>query len=254
MGSTDTKPNLVLVHSFPTNSILLSGLIEFLEDYFNIYFIDLPGCISTNPPLKKISLKNFSKYLDKKIEEINLDQYIIGGISFGYWVVSHAKLNNKCRGILAVEPYINSRYVKVPLSYRIKYKILFWLLGFFELYRVLWKADSLMKYYRKIANYPLKRVETIMREFDAKTFYVITKTLMFYKDRPKFFDLPYVLLINPKDKIIDADKVHVLFERKVEKLLVVETKIGHYPRTVTKRYFQRIIPKETINQVLDFLA
>lgn len=46
------KENLVLLHSFPTNSILLSGYIEYLSDYF----IDLPGFTKVVPPTLRNTL------------------------------------------------------------------------------------------------------------------------------------------------------------------------------------------------------
>src|SRR5262245_1413182 len=38
--SVMTKEKLILVHSFPTNSILLSGLTDYLSDYLEVYWID----------------------------------------------------------------------------------------------------------------------------------------------------------------------------------------------------------------------
>lgn len=104
------KPHLVLVHSFPTNSVLLHGLEEFLSDYFSVHFIDLPGFHKDSPPFeRKITLKKFSDYLDQKISELKADKYIAGGVSFGFLVVNNAKLDKRCKAILAMEPFVNTK-------------------------------------------------------------------------------------------------------------------------------------------------
>jgi pimeloyl-ACP methyl ester carboxylesterase len=77
------KPHLLLVHSFPTNSVLLYGLEEFLADYFTVHFIDLPGFHKDNPPFHdSITIQKFSNYLDKKILELDATEYIVGGVSW----------------------------------------------------------------------------------------------------------------------------------------------------------------------------
>ncbi len=37
------KENLVLVNAFLTNSLVLRGLIDYLNNFFRVHFIDLPG-------------------------------------------------------------------------------------------------------------------------------------------------------------------------------------------------------------------
>src|SRR3989338_8142785 len=73
------KPHLVLVHSFPTNSNILSGLIEFLEQYFTVHFIDLPGFTKQIPPLKKIldELKDTKKIIDIELKQTGIARQVI---------------------------------------------------------------------------------------------------------------------------------------------------------------------------------
>ncbi|PSO45454.1 MAG: hypothetical protein BRC25_02260 [Parcubacteria group bacterium SW_6_46_9] len=107
------EEKLVLVHSFPTNSILLSGLVDYLEDYFNLHFIDLPGFTAESPyDGNKITLSHFSEYVEDEIDKLDWDNYIVGGISFGFLVINQADINeNKCQAMIAVEPYLNSKYL-----------------------------------------------------------------------------------------------------------------------------------------------
>lgn len=83
----------MLVHSFPTNSVLLHGLEEFFADFFTVHFIDLPGFHKNNPKHKgSVTLKKFSNYFDQQIAELDADEYIVGGISFGFLVFNFFNL------------------------------------------------------------------------------------------------------------------------------------------------------------------
>ena len=75
------KENLIIVHSFPGNSILLSGLIEYLNDYFEVYFINLPGFAKSVPPLTEISFKGYVQFIEEKIRGFGLASYWLAGIS-----------------------------------------------------------------------------------------------------------------------------------------------------------------------------
>lgn len=44
------RENLVLLHSFPTNSIIFTDLIRYLNNFFVVHFIDLPGFTRSTPP------------------------------------------------------------------------------------------------------------------------------------------------------------------------------------------------------------
>lgn len=74
-----TKEDLVFVHSFPTNSKALKGLIDYLNSYFNVIPIDLPGFLKEIPELQTISLKTYSDYVDGKVLELGLERFYMGG-------------------------------------------------------------------------------------------------------------------------------------------------------------------------------
>jgi len=250
------KENLVLVHSFPTNSILLSGLIHFLKDYFHVYPIDLPGFVAKNPPLKKITMQGFSDYLDSEIRKLKLDHYIVGGISFGYWVVSSAQLNRNCRGVLAIEPYTDwkcLRQERVTLLKRIFFISLIRVVNLLNLYKVVWKSKQWRKSYLSVSGYYAKRNKIILREIDPKTFATCARFILGNRKPVQVHDLPTVLLINPNDSTLDGKYVKEFFKQRTSKLLVMKTKIGHYPRKVTKKYFQKHIKKDDIEKMYSFL-
>ena len=38
-----SKPNLILINGFAINKFLIKGFIAYLEQFFKVYVIDLPG-------------------------------------------------------------------------------------------------------------------------------------------------------------------------------------------------------------------
>ena len=131
------KENIILVHSFPTNSKILNGFKEYLDDYFNVYFIDMPGFVLEKKPLAKISIENFSEYLDEEIGRLGLKSYFLGGISFGFLVVNGVKVDSKCKGILAMEPYLNSKMLKMNSGSRLKLLALINFINIFFILKVI---------------------------------------------------------------------------------------------------------------------
>lgn len=184
------KPHLLLVHSFPTNSVLLRGLKEFLDDYFIVHFIDLPGFHKDVPPFNgSITFKKFSNYFEQKILELDLKEYVVAGVSFGFLVVNSAKLDKRCKAILAMEPFINTDCLNISFLDKGKYKTITSLLKIVRLVGIeskIWESDWFNKYLQNISNYPEDRVNTIIRHIDPRTFFTVMNLLLGYKKIPNF--------------------------------------------------------------------
>ncbi len=248
------KSHLLLVHSFPTNSILLHGLEEFMSDYFIVHFIDLPGFKQGIDPLEgSITLKKFSKYLDEKIAELQIDEYIVGGVSFGFLVVNNAKLDKRCKAILAMEPFINTKCLNISFWDQKKYifiTIILKLISFFNYERKIWESDWFNRYLQKESDYPKSRVDTIIEHIDSRTFFTVLKLLMNYKKNPTFHNLPYFLIGNFADQTINFNRVVEVFVKNINELHIASEPIDHYPKNLTKEYFQSRIPKEHISRII----
>lgn len=253
MTSTFKKENLILVHSFPTNSILLKGLINYLNDYFKVYPVDLPGFRKDLPPLHRVTFSGYSNYLDQKISALNLDSYFIGGISFGFIVVNRAKLSKNCRAVFAIEPYTNVNMLRVTKTTRLKYLLLLKMVSVFKLYNFVWFTKWWKKSYFKVTGYYSKRTKLIMEHVHPKTYLETARLLLSFRGSTVFKDLPYILAINPDDKTIKATSTIRLFKNNVPNLLIIKTKVGHYPRKVTKTYFESTIKQKDMLQVNEFL-
>lgn len=246
------KPHLVLLHSFPTNSVLLRGLEEFLADYFDVHFIDLPG-FNRNAPLDGITLKKFANYLDRRIAELEVEEYIVGGVSFGFLVINHARLDERCRAILAMEPFLNADCLNISFWKRRGHAFLAGMLKLLHLFGMedpVWRSEWFSRYLKKGFDYPEDRIRTIIRLIDAGTFFAVAQMLMTYRENPKFHDLPHFLIGNFTDKTINFDKTVEVFISNLAELHLASEPIDHYPKELTKSYFKTRIPPEHINRML----
>lgn len=247
------KENLVLVHSFPTNSIILSGLIHFLNRYFKVYFIDLPGFVSCEKALQKISFENYSDFVAEKIEEFKLDNFFIGGMSFSFRVINNLKLDNRCKGIIALEPYTDSSCLRMPSLRKNFYLSSFKVLSGLKLADYFYKSGLFRKILEKDHGKPKQTIDIILNEIDGRTFFETATMVLSEKRKIKFHDLPYVLIMNPKDKTVNYKYTVKIFKQGVKKLLIVNTVMPHYPQSLTSDYFDQNFSPQKLNQILKFL-
>lgn len=257
MSSDETiagKANLIMLHSFPTNSIVLSGLIEYLSEKFNVYFIDLPGFVKHIPQLNDITLNGYSSFVEDKIEEYNLSDYYIGGISFGYAVISNARLDSKCKGILAIEPYIGKGSLKIGIIRKSIMKVLIKVILFLNLADIIWGSRVLLKIITFFGTVPINVITTIFEEISARTFFRTAEIIFNDSISCAYPDFPYVLMINKNDTTIDCNFISEKFHENVNKLLIVETTIDHFPKDLSAQSFKDKIEADKVNDILSFLS
>ncbi|MDD5547554.1 MAG: hypothetical protein PHN74_01445 [Candidatus Pacebacteria bacterium] len=243
------KRNLVIVHSFPTNSVLLQGLTDFLSDYFNVYMIDLPGFMPDVLPLKEISLEGYRRYVKEKIESFDLKTYWMAGVSFGFLVVDGIR-DDKCLGFLAIEPYINSEFLKMSKFKKFAYIFIISIVGGTGIYKKIW-GSRLLKFL--LGKEYRKRMDILFSTIDARTFFETAKFILKDKKFPVFQDKPYVLVVNKKDLTIFSDKTISFFKKKANNLEIIFSTSEHYPQHMTKEYFQKHISEKEVGRMREFL-
>lgn len=255
MTQNKKKENLILVHSFPTNSILLDGLVDYLNEHFNLHFVDLPGFTSETPyDAEEITLEHFSEYLDKEIQKTGWDEYILGGISFGFIVANNANFkNNQCKGIIAVEPYLQKNYLHMGFVRRFLYSHLIDVVTNFELTETIWNNKHLDDILAYLSGQKKDRMNTILEEIDGSVFFETAKLIMEKSTEPEFKDIPYVLVVNKDDATVDTPGIINAFEENVDPLLTIETDMDHYPDEITKEYFANHLPKEMIDKIINWI-
>ena len=246
------KPNLVLIHSFPTNSILLKGFIDFLKDYFNVYWIDLPGFIKNIPPLKDISLDNYAKYVQEKIDDLNLEHYWLGGISLGFLVAENVSTDEKCKGMFAVAPCLNSTDLKIPWHIKMMGNIFINIICLMNVHQRIWESISFKHFLSKIGN-PPKRIETMLNTINSRTFFETAKLVFKNKNEFQLQQKPSILMINKNDKTLRAGKIMAKFKKDLDKLLIINHTIEHYPKEITKDHFKKNVKEEHMKQIVNFM-
>jgi pimeloyl-ACP methyl ester carboxylesterase len=249
------KANLVIIHSFPTNSIILKGFYDFLSDFFNVYPIDLPGFLKSIKPLKTINFANYAHYVEREIKKLNLESYWVGGVSFGFAVVNLIKDHKNCRGVFAIEPYLGSENLNIPLYKRLLFLFIIRILGALNVFYKVWHSPSIQKYLLFGSSARLdEKIKSLLDEMDARTFFQTAKLLLHnHQVNCVFLKRPYVLVINKEDGSIRADRIISRFANQVEDLVIVHTSAEHYPKTITREYFKKRIKKEEIAKILDFV-
>lgn len=247
------RENLVLINAFYTNSVILKGLIDFLNDTFNVYFIDLPGFSVDAPPLEDISLEGFARYVRQRIDGLGLEHFVLGGISFGFLVANRIPINGECRGILGITPYLDPKSLKLGRAKRNAYRMV---TGFFaatRLSRRLWKTRALRRFAHFYSHYPSSRVDMILEHMDGQTFFETGRMILKGCHSCAFHDLPYILIVNRDDATINFEYTTGRFRDQASKLLVVETRIDHYPLEISKEYFQERIGQAEIDRAMAFI-
>ena len=188
------KENLVIVHSFPTNSILLRGLIDYLDDYLEVYFVDLPGFTKAIPAIPEINLDGYAKFVEQKVAEFALDSYWLGGVSFGFFVVNHIRFDPKCRGIIALEPYIGSASLQIGFLKSAFYRLICKSVLALNLASFLWTNRLGQKYIARLGNYPPEAINILFDQIAAKTFFQTASLILSDQKSPHFQPLPYLLI------------------------------------------------------------
>jgi hypothetical protein len=230
---------------------MLRGLIDFLSDHFVVHFVDLPGFTTEVPPLRKVSIDAYARFVQRRISELGLTEYVLGGISFGFLVVNFLPPGPGCKAIFAMEPFLGPSGMRMSKRKRLILRTLLTLVQRSRTERVLWKTRW---FHGRIGglNSP-NRADQLLQELDPKTF-VATALLLLNWNRPlSFHHVPYVLSLNPSDRTIDPTYVTKVFQAGVERLLISPNTIDHYPDTISKSYFEQNISGAEIERIKGFI-
>jgi pimeloyl-ACP methyl ester carboxylesterase len=248
------KENLVLVNAFLTNSLVLRGLIDYLSNFFHVHFIDLPGFVRDIPPLPEVTLENYAVYVERQIDSLDLDSYLLGGISFGFAVISHMNPGERCKGVVAITPFLDSRWLNLSLLKKSTYSLLVRLTLAFDLSSKIWNHRLFHRIFYLYSDYPPDRIETLLNQMEGRTFFETARIILTHRQPCRFQDLPHVLILSDSDRTIKNGPLLELFEEKIDRLKVVRAGIEHYPLEVSEDYFQSRFPREDIHDIIGFFG
>ncbi len=246
------KPVLVIIHSFYANSFLLRGMIEYLEDFFRVHFIDLPGFAEHVPPLRRVAVEDFSGYVRERIESLGLDSYILAGISFGFLVASGIETDGRCRGMAAIMPYLDAPSLKLSRTKRLFYTLVTESAVRLGISAALWRSRAVRKFAYWYSIYPPERVDVIFSSMDPETFFRTGRLILERRAPFPFRDKPTALILSDRDGTISNDHVRAAFAGSIPRLLVVTTSIEHYPVDLSKEHFRERFAPRDVRRIVRF--
>jgi len=252
--TTPSKENLVLVNAFLTNSVVLRGLIDYLDKYFCVHFVDLPGFVPEIPPLSEVTLENYAAYVRRRIDDLELDSYLLGGISFGFAVISDLDPGERCKGIVAITPFINSRWLNLGLVKKSTYSFLVRLTLALDLPAKIWNHRLFHRVFHWYSEYPTDRIETLLSQMEGRTFFETARLILSHRQPCRFQNLPYALILSQVDRTIKNGPLLDLFEKNINRLKVVRADLDHYPLEVSADYFQSRFPQSDIHDIIVFFG
>ena len=248
------KDNLVLVHSFPTNSILLKGYRDYLSDQLTVYCVDLPGFTKAVAPLDRVSMEGFCRFVESRIAGLNLEHYLLEGISFGFAIVNQLDLHGNCKGIIAVEPFMGSESLIMTGAQKVIFSFVVQMICALKLYSLLWKSLFFARYLPKLGGYPAETIGILFEQIDGRTFFETANLILRDRSPYGFHDLPYALLANKQDRTVNFEYIYQAFSQNVKNLLVINIEVEHYPRDTSKEYFQQMVPNEIFSKIASFFS
>jgi pimeloyl-ACP methyl ester carboxylesterase len=248
------KENLILVNAFLTNSLVLRGLIDYLNRFVCVHFVDLPGFARHVPPLDEVTLENYAAHVQSRIDELNLDSYLLGGISFGFAAISHLELDSRCKGVVAITPYLNSHWLNLGLMKKSTYSFLVHLTLAFELHSRIWNHRLFHRVFHWYSDYPSDRIETLLNEMEGRTFFETARIILTHRKPCRFQNLPHVLILSHSDRTIKNAPLLDVFEKNIDRLKVVRADFDHYPLEVSEDYFKTRFPQEDMQDIVVFFG
>lgn len=228
---------------------MLRGFIAFFKDYANVYFIDLPGFSGNTPPLPKITLSAYARFLEKEIAKLKLDRYILVGASFGHRVFSELQPDKKCKAMLSLGPFVTRRSVKLTLPEKISGLFLLNIICSLKLEKVFWHK----KLFKIFFHFDQAILDTLFKDVDPVTFFTTARLVLGCRQE-KWLTLPHVLASGKHDDRISYEENYRYFKHNVKDLLIIHPHITqHFSGNKSKEYFQKCISSKEINKIFSFL-
>jgi len=81
--NTGHKKDVILLHGWGQNTLMMKSIADFLKTHFNVYNIDLPGFGQSDELNRAYSLEDYTEFLRLFIEEFKIKNPIFIGHSFG---------------------------------------------------------------------------------------------------------------------------------------------------------------------------
>ncbi|MCL4217624.1 MAG: alpha/beta hydrolase [Candidatus Hydrogenedentes bacterium] len=248
----DAKENLVLVPSFPTNSAILEPVVDYLKEFFNVICIDLPGFHPEQSALHPMSLRAYVRFVENRITQLDVESFILGGLSFGYRIISQVCVDDRCKALLAIGPLLNSESLAMSARRKRFYLGVGRVVEGLRLQNIIWNSAFIRRLIVG-AGHPTETLHVMFAQVNPRAFFRTARLILEDKEKPMFQDLPHVIILNQHDRTVRQDRVIAAFRADVNQLLVVDTGMDHYPRTLSRAYFEEHMPETKVRQAMQWV-
>lgn len=228
VGSGDP---IILLHGWGTNYHTFKYLSNFLKKHFTVFLIDLPGFGKSNEPPHIYSLDNYLHFLTTFIEELQIENPVVLGHSFGGRIaIKYATISNNIQKLILVDSAGIKHHKKLSTRLSIiKYK---WLKFYYRKTKNITKFNQLIKV---SGSSDYISSSNIMKGTMTK---VLKENL---KQNLKKIKVE-TLLIWGKDDQATPYSDALLMRRKIKNSgLVTFDNVGHFPYIERKNQFNRVI-------------
>jgi esterase/lipase len=245
------KNSFILIPSFSTNSLILKGLISRLSDYFKVYPLDYSGYRSNTPPLNDYSIQNVVEKLEKDIENLNLNSYVIGGVSMGYLFTNKIKANKKCNGIVAMFPLVSDKTINIKPIKKSAFQIGLNVVRLSKIYDLIWRSKHFKKIF--INKYFPKDISKIMSdEINPRSFFEITNLILNKKYEIQINTTPHVIIINDYDYAIKSSITMSILESKIPNKMIIKSDMPHNPNSLDKKVFDKYLDDTKMKNIVKY--
>jgi hypothetical protein len=252
---TGERLPMVLVQGFPGNQTVSKPVIDFLSDVFDIWFHNYPGFHPTSPPLAHYSLAALAADLQRRLDRLPLQRYVLAGCSAGFLLVNAVDPDARCLALMGVAPLIGSAFLRQSTLRLAATRALVASLDRYDPNAPVWRPSIFWRLAAPWARpYPRRMRETLMREVAPRALIGMARVILGLRGPVPLAKRPHILLINPQDTALDANATTRWFRQSLseERLRVFHTTSAHHPMPLTRDYLQRHVGYATLQGMAAF--
>lgn len=231
---------------------MLKDVIEYLEQFFTVKCIDIPGFCREKQPMSLKSIDQLVSYVQTEIERLQLDTYYLAGISFGYYLANQVCDPYKCQGIIAIYPFLSAKHLKMNTFALQLLKTSVKGINKFKLSQAVWKS-SLFPSILGLTGVSKEEIALMYAHIDAATFFATASFILSCESEVQPKDIPHVVIVNEQDELLQTSHLVQTFS-KYQKALLLKSPIAHFASAITKQDIKQTFPPEIINQAKQFLV
>ncbi|OGC51641.1 hypothetical protein A2982_02065 [candidate division WWE3 bacterium RIFCSPLOWO2_01_FULL_39_13] len=248
------KQTLLVIPGFGMNGKMLEDVVSVFKKICDISFLELPGFHPDHPAPANPTLESYTRNIRNQVKQINPKSYILSGLSMGFMIANNLPHDPKCKGIIAIMPYLGYNTLKLSLITLTEARLATRILSFPPAAKKIWKSE----FHRKISLETLNSEQLKIREekFDPVNYFRLANYLLAIKEIKIRKDYPIVLMASRKDEMLNYEYLinTFKFKREAAKLMISDIDAGHYPKNLTKEHVKDAISPEEIKKIYKFLG